>query len=118
MANLDQPLRKVAQTVMATFGTSVTIRRVAGTYSTATGTVTETNTDKTVKGRLSNYRDRDFSQLIHVGDRKLEVAAIDVGFLPTIDDVVLIGGVEHEIVNVTQDLATDLPALYTLQVRR
>jgi hypothetical protein len=116
--NLDTPLRKVAQTVLTKFGTAVTIRRVAGTYDVATGISTPSNSDTTVKGRLGNYTDRELSNTVHAGDRKLEIAAADLAFQPSVDDEVLIAGVSYDIVNVKPTLATDLPALYVLQLRR
>lgn len=116
---LDAALRKVAQAVLGTFGTSVTLRRVSGTaYNTGTGTMTPTTTDTVVQARLDEYRDRDLSDLIHVGDRKVTIAAADLSFVPTIDDLVVIASLEYEVQRVQSELATDQAALYILQVRR
>lgn len=116
---LDAPLRKVAHTVLAMFGTSVTLRRVSGTaYNTATGTMAPTTSDTVVKARLDEYRDRELSDLIHAGDRKVTLAAADLSFLPTIDDLVVIASLEYEVLRVQSELGTDQAVLYILQVRR
>lgn len=116
---LDAPLRTVAQTILRTFGTSVTLRRVTGTaYNTSTGTMTPTTSDTVVKARIDEYRDRELSDTIHAGDRKVTVAAADLSFTPTVDDVLLIASVPYDVIRVQPELATDLAAIHVLQVRR
>lgn len=116
---LDAPLRKVARAVLATFGTSVTVRRVSGTaYNTATGTMTPTTSDTVLKARIDEYRDRELSDTIHAGDRKVTIAAVDLAFTPTVDDRLVIASVEYDIIRVQPELATDLAAIHVLQVRR
>lgn len=116
---LDAPLRKVARTVLRTFGTSVTLRRVTGTaYSTATGTMTPTTSDTVVSARLDEYRDRELSDTIHAGDRKVTLAALELPFTPSVDDKILIAAVEYDVIRVQPELATDLAAIHVLQVRR
>jgi hypothetical protein len=116
---LDAPLRKVASTVLAKFGTSAVLRRVTGTgYNTTTGTMSPTTTDTAVKGRLDDYLDRELSDTIKAGDRKLTIAAADVPARPTVSDTVLYGGLVYQIVRVESVIAKDASALYVLQVRR
>lgn len=117
--SLDTPLRKVAQTVLKQFGTSVTFRRVTGTaYNTTTRTMTPTTADTVVKGRLDEYKDRELSDTIHAGDRKLTVAAADLAYTPSVDDKVVIATVMYDIVRVEPQLATDLAAIHVVQLRR
>ena len=118
--SLDTPLRKVAKTVLGKFGSSGTIRRVTGTgYNTTLRKMTPVTTDYVVKGRLENYVDRDFSDTIHAGDRQWTIAAVDIPFTPTVDDVVdLADGLTYEIVNVKPEMATNQAAIFVLQLRR
>lgn len=116
---LDAPLRKVAQSVLAKFGTSVTIRRVTGTsYSTTTRSMVPTTADTVVKGRLDEYLDRELGEVVHVGDRKLTIAAADLTFTPTVDDKVVIATLVYEVIRVQSDIATDAAAIYVMQIRR
>jgi hypothetical protein len=116
---LDTALRRVASTVLAKLGTPVTIRRVTpGTYSTTTRSHTPTVADTTAKGRLDDYRDRELSNTILAGDRKLTIAAASLSYEPSPKDRVVIGAVDYEIVNVTHHRAQDEAALYELQLRR
>ena len=116
---LDAPLRKVAQSVLGKFGTSVAIRRVTGTaYNTTTGTMIPTTVDTVVKGRLDEYTDRQLSDTIRAGDRKLTIAAADLTIPPTVDDTVVIAMLVYEVVRVVSEQATDLSAIHVLQVRR
>lgn len=105
--------------MLGTFGTSVTIRRVTGTaYSTATGTMTPTTSDTVVHARIDEYRDRELSDTIHAGDRKITLAAMDLAFTPSVDDQIVIATVEYDVLRVQPELATDLAAIHVLQVRR
>lgn len=125
--SLDSPLRRVAQKVLATFGTSVTIRRVTGTaYNTTTRTMTPTTADTTVKARIDEYTDRELgfsvatqtAPPIRAGDRKVTVAAADLAYVPSVDDKVMIATLIYDVIRVQPELATDLAAIHVLQVRR
>lgn len=117
--SLDSPLRKVAQTVLKHFGTDVTFRRVTGTaYSTTTRTMAPTTADTTVKARIDEYKDRELSDTIHAGDRKITVAAADLAYTPSVDDLVVIATVVYTVIRVEPQLATDQAAIHVVQVRR
>lgn len=116
---LDAPLRKVAKSVLAKFGTDVTIRRVTGTsYSTTTRSMVPTTSDTVIKGRLDEYLDRELGNIIRVGDRKLTIAASDLSYTPTVDDKVVIATLVYEVIRVQSDIATDAAAIYIMQIRR
>ncbi len=118
MANLDTALRKVGKTILGTFGTSVTVRRVmVGEYNTTTCAPLRTELDKTVKGRLDEYRQHEFGELVSVGDRKLTVAASDLSFEPTSSDQVVIGTNTYRVVSVKAPQATDQAAVFVMQIR-
>ena len=118
MANLDSALRKVGKTILKTFGTDVTFRRVlVGEYNTTTGKPVRTEIDKTIKGRLDAYRQHEIGEFVQVGDRKLTIAASDLSFEPSSEDEVLISNKKYRIVDVTSAQATDEAATHVMQVR-
>ncbi len=121
--SVDSSVRRAVQRVMQKIGTEVTIRRIAvGTYNTATGSVTNAESDFEVVGRLDEYTDREFAAgRVKVGDRKFSFAAADAAFVPVPEDQVLIAGEVFQIVNpggVRTEMAQHEPALYVLQLRR
>lgn len=98
---LASPLRKVASKLMAKFGGTATIRFVSpGVYNAATGTVTETAADVSVRGVLEDVNQREVNDLIQAGDKRLMIAAADVAMAPSTKDRVLIGGVTHQVIQV------------------
>jgi hypothetical protein len=117
--SLDTTIRKAAQTTLRIFGTSVTLRRgTVGAYDPATGApAAPATTDTPWKVRLDNYLDRELNDVIRAGDRKATGAAADLTEAPDVDDTLIVGGVEYDIVNVQQEQVKDLPALYILQIR-
>lgn len=117
---LDTPLRKVAQTVLRKFGTDVTFTHsTPGTYDPATGTAADpATTSVTVKGRIDDYRARELSDTVRATDKKLSIAAADLDSAPDVDDSVTVAGSVYDIVRVEPVMATDLDALYVIQLRR
>jgi len=98
---LASPLRKVASKLMARFGGVATIRRVAtGTYNPVTGTLSETNTDISIRGVLEDVNLREVNDLIQAGDKRLIIAAADLTTAPTTVDKVLINSVVHQIIRI------------------
>ena len=98
---LASPLRKVASKLMAKFGGVATIRRVTpGIYNPTTGTASETTADTAVRGVLEDVNVREVNDLIQAGDRRLLIAAADVGNPPTTADEVLIAAVVHQVISV------------------
>ena len=98
---LATPLRKVASKLMAKFGGSATIRRVTpGIYNPTTGTASETTADTVVLGVLEDVNLREVNDLIQAGDKRLLIAAADVGNAPTTADEVLIAAIVHQVITV------------------
>jgi hypothetical protein len=119
--SLDAPLRKVAKSVLAKFGTGLAIRRVTGSaYSPATRSMNPQTTDTEIKGRFFQYTDRQMAAnpSIKAGDRGLEIAAADVPATPKISDKIVYDSSVFDIVNIETIQATDEAALYVLQLRR
>lgn len=118
MPDLDKALRKVAQTIIGGFGTSVTMRKTtASAYSTATHKVTSTPVDTTIKGRLSDYEAHEIVGRVQVGDRKLTIAAADLTYTPRTEDEAVIGNRIYSIEDVASPQATDEAALHIMQIR-
>lgn len=100
MALVDS-LRKAADKAIGKFGGDVTVRIVAaGSYSTANGTITETETDTTIKGILEGVTLREVNELVQAGDKRLTIAAADVTTAPETKDRIVISSVEHQIIEV------------------
>jgi hypothetical protein len=132
---LANPLRKVASKLMAKFGGEVTIRFVTpGAYNTSTGAIAESVADTAVRGVLEDvsvrtdtvYRRRSSNELVQAGDRRLIIAALDLGdhdysltedsfallyeddtfiyqengITPTTVDRVMINSISHQIIQV------------------
>ena len=101
MALVDA-LRKAADKAIGKFGGDVTVRIVAaGSYSTADGTITETETDTTIKGLVEDVTLREVNDLVQAGDKRLTIAAADVTTAPETKDRVVISSVVHQIIQVT-----------------
>ena len=106
---LSSSLRKVASKVVSKFGGDVTVRIVTGgSYNTTTGTITESESDSTVKGVLSDVSLREVNELIQAGDKRLLIAAAAVSTAPETKDRVVISSVVHQViqVNITEQANT------------
>jgi hypothetical protein len=115
---LATPLRKVASKLMAKFGGEVTIRRVTvGAYNTTTGIAAETTSDTAIRGVLEDVTLREVNDLIQAGDRRLLIAAADVGNPPTTADEVLIAAVVHQVISVRTIEQDNEPITYELVIR-
>ena len=100
MALVDS-LKKVSSKVITKFGGDVTVRIVtAGTYDTSDGTISETESDTTIKGILEDVNLREVNELVQAGDKRLTVAADDLTTAPETKDRVVISSVVHQIVRV------------------
>jgi len=116
---LAPSLQNVASKIIAKLGGEVTIRRIAlSSYNTATGAVTETNTDVEIRGVLEGVNIREVNELVQAGDKRLTVAAKDLnGTAPTTVDKVLIATVVHQVISV-QTIEQDNTAItYELILR-
>ena len=98
---LADSLKKVSSKVIAKFGGDVTVRIVsAGAYDTSDGTISETESDTTIKGILEDVNLREVNELVQAGDKRLTVAADDLTTAPETKDRVVIGSVVHQIIRV------------------
>lgn len=85
MTVLDDALRPIATTLIAQFGASITLTRLApGVYDPATSTTTPTRTAAATKALVEDVKGRELTEgLIEAGDRKFYVAAEALAFEPT-----------------------------------
>jgi len=98
---LSGSLRKVASKLIKKFGGTVTYRQVAGgSYNATTGTITETETNTTIKGVVDAVQKQELNELIHESDKKLTIAAADLTITPSLSDRVVISSVVHQIVKI------------------
>lgn len=116
---LNTSLRKIASTLVGKFGGDVSIRRVTpSSYNTATGAVTESTVDTAIRGVIEGVSQREVSDLIKATDKRLTVAALDLGgTTPTPTDRIVIGGVVHQVISVNTTEQDGLPITYELILR-
>jgi hypothetical protein len=115
---LSSSLRKVAKKVVSKFGGDVTVRIVAaGSYNTTTGAITETETDSTIKGVLSDVSLREVNELIQAGDKRLLIAASAVTTAPETKDRIVISSVVHQVIQVNTIEQANSAIVYELILR-
>ena len=115
---LSSSLRKVASKVVSKFGGDVTVRIVTGgSYNTTTGAITESESDSTVKGVLSDVSLRELNELIQAGDKRLLIAAAAVSTAPETKDRVVISSVVHQIIQVNVTEQANTAIVYELILR-
>ena len=115
---LSSSLRKVANKVVSKFGGDVTVRIVTGgSYNTTTGAITESESDSTVKGVLSDVSLREVNELIQAGDKRLLIAAAAVSTAPETKDRVVISSVVHQIIQVNVTEQANTAIVYELILR-
>lgn len=117
--------RTNAAAVIGRKGTTATINRaVAGSYDTATGTITNTSTTTATKGvilPLSRGISKEAGSNIRAGDQQLLLSAIandgSVITRPNVDDTVKIGPNLYTIVDVSPLSPDDTDIMYDLVIR-
>ena len=115
---LADPLRKVASKVVSKFGGDVTVRIVTGgSYNTTTGAITESESDSTVKGVLSDISLKEVNELIQAGDKRLLIAAAAVDTAPETKDRVVISSVVHQVIQVNITEQANTAIVYELILR-
>jgi hypothetical protein len=115
---LADPLRKVASKVVSKFGGDITVRIVTGgSYNTTTGAITESESDSTVKGVLSDVSLREVNELIQAGDKRLLIAAAAVSTAPETKDRVVISSVVHQVIQVNITEQANTAIVYELILR-
>ena len=115
---LSSSLRKVASKVVSKFGGDVTVRIVTGgSYNTTTGAITESESDSTVKGVLSDVSLREVNELVQAGDKRSLIAAAAVSTAPETKDRVVISSVVHQIIQVNVTEQANTAIVYELILR-
>ena len=116
--SLAKALKKAASASLKQLGGDVTIRQViAGAYNTTTGTITESTSDTSVKGALSNVSRNEVNDLIESQDKRLTISAGDLTFVPTTKDRVVISSVEFKIIQVVTNEQNNTPVSFDLILR-
>tara|TARA_B100001939_G_scaffold194794_1_gene167519 strand:- start:676 stop:1029 length:354 start_codon:yes stop_codon:yes gene_type:complete len=116
--SLANALKKAASKTLGKLGGDVTIRQVtAGAYNTTTGAITESTSDTTIKGSLSNVSRNQVNDLIESQDKLLTISAGDLTFVPTTKDRVVISSVEFKIVQVITNEQNNTPVSFDLILR-
>ena len=116
--SLANALKTAASKTLKKLGGDVTIRRVtACAYNTTTGAITESTSDTTVKGELSNVNRSEVNDLIESQDKKLIIASKDISFVPTTKDRVVISSVEFKVIQVITNEQDNTPISFDLILR-
>jgi len=116
--SLANALKKAASKTLNKLGGDVTIRQVtAGSYNTTTGAITETTSDTTIKGSLSNVTRNQVNDLIESQDKILTISAGDLTFVPTTKDRVVISSVEFKIISIAVNEQNNTPISFELVLR-
>ena len=116
--SLAKALKKAASASLKKLGGDVTIRQViAGAYNTTTGTITESTSDTSVKGALSNVSRNEVNDLIQSQDKRLTRSAGDLTFVPTTKDRVVISSVEFKIIQVVTNEQNNTAISFDLILR-
>ena len=116
--SLANALKKAASKTLSKLGGDVTIRQVtAGSYNTTTGAITETTSDTTIKGTLSNVSRSEVNDLIESQDKILTISAGDLTYVPTTKDRVVISSVEFKIISIAVNEQNNTPISFELVLR-
>ena len=116
--SLAKALKKAASASLKKLGGDVTIRRVTtGSYNTTTGAITESTSDTTIKGVLSNVTRSQVNDLIESQDKILTISAGDLTFVPTTKDRVVISSVEFKIIQVITNEQNNTAVSFDLILR-
>ena len=116
--SLANALKKAASKTLSKLGGDVTIRQVStGSYNTTTGAITETTSDTTIKGSLSNVNRSAVNDLIESQDKILTISAGDLTFVPTTKDRVVISSVEFKIISIFVNEQNNTPISFELVLR-
>lgn len=100
-------------------GRTVTYRKLSpdSTYSAATGKLTPTYEDYTVKAGVRNYTPKEITGLINYGDREVRLKGLDLPFTPAEGDTVVIGAQSFRVSSINTLAAGDEEALHIMHVQ-
>ena len=82
-----------------------------------TGAITESTSDTTIKGALSNVLRNQVNDLIESQDKLLTISAGDLTFVPTTKDRVVISNVEFKIIQVITNEQNNTAVSFDLILR-
>lgn len=115
---LATSLRKTASKLMLKFGGQVTIRRVTtSAYNPTTGVATPTASETVVRGVLEDVIEREINDLIKSTDKKLTIAAADLGYEPAVSDQVTVSGRIMQVVEVRKIEQDNTPIVFEIFLR-
>ncbi len=120
MSMYVQLARTASRLLRSDLGQDVILKSIShGTYNVATGELDyNSESESSRRGVLQLFRADETTlqgNLVQVSDRKL---IMDVGtVVPQIDDLVVVGGVEYQVVSVSPEKPGDILIYYTLHVR-
>lgn len=112
-----------AAPLIARFGYDITVKRVVESYDVNTGANNRTITSQVVKAVVFNYDtmgeggDQARGGIQH-GDRQVIVAAKGVTFVPETGDIVVLEGLDWQVVRAIVLAPGGIPVTYELQARR
>ena len=116
--SLANALKKAASKTLGKLGGDVTIGQVtAGAYNTTTGAISESTSDTTIKGALSNVSRSQVNDLVESQDKLLTISAGDLTFAPTTKDRVVISSIEFKIIQVITNEQNNTPISFDLILR-
>ena len=116
--SIANALKKAASKTLSKLGGDVTIRQVtAGSYNTTTGAITESTSDTTVKGVLSNVSKSEVNDLIESQDKRLTISAGDLSFVPTTKDRDVISSVEFKVIQIITNEQNNTAVSFDLILR-
>jgi hypothetical protein len=106
------------QALIGVAGETITYKRVThGSYNTATLQSSPTLQSYTIKAGVRQYRAKEISGLVQLGDREVRIAAADLSFTPRPNDQVTIGCKTYQVVSVNTRSPFSEAAIHILQVR-
>ena len=115
---IGDKLRAALPKALKPFSSSVTFRRkVPGTYNATTGTISETTTDSTVNGVVSDVTLKEVDSLVKATDKRLTVAGASLANVPTLSDQFVINSVAYQIIRITNDEANNAIISYEFILR-
>lgn len=95
---------QVASVVNRIGGTIEWEKKTAGTYSPATGGITgQSTTLHSIKGHYRNYKAKEISGLLEIGDKELRISS-NLSFTPMEGDRVKIDGTFYKVMGVDNRL--------------
>ncbi len=115
---LADALRNVSSTLVGTFGTTATLRKIQqGSFNPATGAIPENMIQTVVSAVVLEYTNRELTETIKAGDLKMLIAAAELVEKPDSTWTVVWNNTDYEIVLVQTTYAESLPVVYEVTIR-